>query len=75
MINRTLLLAILPILFFSGCSQVSVNSTMCDSVNLNEAQMHTMPEECRDYRKEDADNATYPGEKPVEVNREFDIGK
>jgi hypothetical protein len=42
----------------------------------NDPNMQNIPQECRDYKAEDAAKATYPpGEKPIEVNKQFELGK
>jgi len=42
----------------------------------NDPNMQNIPQECRDYKAEDAGKATYPpGEQPVEVNKQFELGK
>jgi len=69
-----LLLSIL--LFVTGCSHFSVNAANCDDIMRNDPNAQNIPQECRDYKAEDADKATYPpGQKPIEVNKDFNIGK
>jgi len=64
------------LLFVTGCSYFSVNATNCDNIMMNEPNMNNIPQECRDYKEEEAEKATYPpGEKPIEVNKEFQLGK
>ena len=63
-------------LMLTGCSHFSVNSSSCDQIMLNDPNGQNIPQECRDYNAKDADKATYPpGEKPVEINKEFQLGK
>lgn len=63
-------------LIISGCSQFTVNGTMCDKINLNDPNTQNIPAECRDYNEKEADKSTYPKEKkPVEVDKDFQIGK
>jgi len=68
---------LLPILFFvTGCSHFSITTSNCDQVMLNDPNAQNIPEECRDYNAEDANKATYPpGQQPVEINKEFQLGK
>ncbi len=63
-------------LFLAGCSYFSVNATNCDQLILNDPNTQNIPAECRDYNEKEADKATYPpGQKPIEINKEFEIGK
>jgi len=66
-----------PTLFLlTGCSHFSVNASNCEDLLRNDPNMQNIPQECRDYNAEDANKATYPpGEKPVEINKEFQLGK
>jgi len=68
---------LIPFLFaMSGCSYFSVNATNCDNLMMNEPNMNNIPQECRDYKEEDAEKSTYPdGHTPIEVNKEFQLGK
>ena len=68
---------LLPLMFLlSGCSHFSVNATNCDDIMMNDPNTQNIPSECRDYNSEDADKSTYPpGEKPIEVNKQFELGK
>lgn len=63
-------------LLFAGCSHFSVNAANCEEIIRNDPNMQNIPQECRDYREEEADKSTYPdGHTPIEVNKEFEIGK
>lgn len=63
-------------LLLAGCSQFSINATNCDDIMRNDPNMQNIPQECRDYKEEEADKATYPpGQKPIEVDKDFEIGK
>ena len=63
-------------LLFTGCSHFSVNATNCDDIMRNDPNMQNIPQECRDYREEDADKSTYPpGQRPEEIGKDFEIGK
>lgn len=63
-------------LLLAGCSYFSVNATNCDEIIRNDPNMQNIPTECRDYKEEDADKSTYPpGHTPIEINKEFEIGK
>lgn len=42
-------------LVLSGCAYATINSTMCDQVARDPGA--TIPQECRDYNKKDADKA------------------
>jgi uncharacterized protein YcfL len=68
---------LLPFLFLlSGCSHFSVNASHCDDIMMNDPNTQNIPSECRDYNENDADKSTYPpGEKPIEVNKQFELGK
>ena len=69
-------LLVASLLLITGCSHFSVNATNCDQIILNDPNAQNIPAECRDYKKEDAEKATYPpGQKPAEVNKEFQLGK
>ena len=48
-------IAILITLFLSGCSNFSVNATMCDQIASDPNAV--MPQECRDYNEKEADKA------------------
>lgn len=64
------------LLWMSGCSYFSVNATNCDQVILNDPNAQNIPLECRDYKSKEAEKATYPdGHTPIEVNKEFELGK
>ena len=67
----------LPLLFLiTGCSYFSVNATNCDDIMMNDPNTQNIPQECRDYNAKDAEKATYPpGQKPIEINEDFQIGK
>jgi hypothetical protein len=61
---------------FNGCSYFSVNTSMCDNINLNDPNTQNIPAECRNYKEEDADKSTYPeGQTPTKVDKDFQIGK
>ena len=63
-------------LLMAGCSHFSVNATNCDQIILNDPNAQNIPQECRDYKEEDADKSTYPpGQRPIEINKDFEIGK
>ena len=63
-------------LLLTGCSHFSVNTSHCDDIMLNDPNSQNVPAECRDYKKEDADKSTYPpGQRPGEINKDFEIGK
>lgn len=68
---------LLPLLLLMlGCSQFSVNATNCDNIMLNDPNTQNIPAECRDYNEEEADKSTYPpGKTPIEINKDFEIGK
>ena len=69
-------LSIPLLLLFSGCSYFSVNAANCDQIILNDPNAQNIPQECRDYNEKEAEKATYPeGQTPIEVNKEFEIGK
>jgi len=70
-------LLLLPLLLLiTGCSHFSVNASNCDDLLRNDPNMQNMPQECRDYKAEDAGKATYPpGQKPVDVDKQFELGK
>lgn len=71
-----LLSIVLFAVIIGGCSQFTVNATMCDQINLEDPNTQNIPEECRVYKEEDADKSTYPEDKrPIEVDQEFQIGK
>ncbi|WP_345976049.1 hypothetical protein [Sulfurimonas sp. HSL3-7] len=62
-------------IIISGCSQFTVNATMCEEL-MKDPNTQNIPEECRVYKEEDADKSTYPKDKrPIEVDQEFQIGK
>lgn len=64
------------LLLITGCSYFSVNASNCEDIMRNDPNMQNIPQECRDYKAEDAAKATYPpGEKPIEVNKQFELGK
>jgi len=63
-------------LLMTGCSHFSVNTSHCDQVMLNDPNSQNIPQECRDYKSEDADKSTYPpGQRPEEIGKDFEIGK
>ena len=68
---------LLPLLFLmSGCSHFSINATNCDDIMRNDPTMQNVPAECRNYKEEDEQKATYPpGERPVGGGKDFKIGK
>ncbi len=69
-------MAIALLLLLSGCSQISVTASNCDDIMRNDPNTQNIPSECRDYNEEEADKATYPpGQKPIEVDKDFEIGK
>jgi len=43
------------ILAFSGCSNITINGTMCDQIASDPNAV--MPQECRDYNEKEADKA------------------
>ncbi len=43
------------ILMFSGCSNITFNASMCDSIASDPQAV--MPEECRNYNEEEAQKA------------------
>lgn len=64
------------LLLMSGCSHFSVNTAHCDDIMRNDPNMQNIPQECRDYKEEDADKSTYPpGQRPGEIDPDFKIGK
>ncbi len=67
----------IPMLFLvTGCAYVSVNGTNCEQIIANDPNAQNIPQECRDYNEHEADKATYPpGQKPIEINKDFEIGK
>ncbi|MGB5964967.1 MAG: hypothetical protein WBG65_05490 [Sulfurimonadaceae bacterium] len=74
-IRKTLLIAFFAMIM-AGCSYFSVNTSHCDDIMRNDPNMQNIPQECRDYKEEDADKSTYPeGHTPIEVNKDFEIGK
>lgn len=63
-------------LLIAGCSHFSVSTAHCDDIMRNDPNMQNIPQECRDYKEEDADKSTYPpGQRPIEVDKDFLIGK
>ena len=46
---------LLVILAFSGCSNITINGTMCDQIASDPNAV--MPQECRDYNEKEADKA------------------
>ncbi len=63
-------------LLMTGCSYFSVSATNCDDIMRNDPNTQNIPRECRDYKEEDADKSTYPpGKRPIEINKDFEIGK
>ena len=56
--------------FLSGCSQFAINGTMCEHIALDPHAV--MPQECRNYVKEDAEKAF---KKPTEILDSKDIIK
>ena len=64
------------LLLVTGCSHFSVNATNCDDIMRNDPNAQNIPQECRDYKAKEAEKATYPeGQTPIEVNKDFQIGK
>ncbi|MEN8146581.1 MAG: hypothetical protein ABFR02_03090 [Campylobacterota bacterium] len=64
------------LLLMTGCSGISVNASNCDEIMRNDPNTMNIPQECRDYKEEDADKSTYPpGQRPGEVDPDFQIGK
>jgi len=62
--------------FFTGCSYFSVTTSNCEQLMLNDPNAQNIPQECRDYNAEEAEKASYPpGQKPVEIDKEFQLGK
>ncbi len=73
-IRKTVSIFLLAIII-SGCSQFTVNATMCEDL-MKDPNTQNIPAECRDYKEKDADKSTYPkGKRPIEVDQEFQIGK
>jgi len=63
-------------LILTGCSYFSVTTSNCEQLMLNDPNAQNIPQECRDYNAEEAEKASYPpGQKPVEINKEFQLGK
>ena len=63
-------------LLMTGCSHFSVNATNCDDIMRNDPNAQNIPHECRDYKESEADKSTYlPGQKPIEVDKQFELGK
>ena len=63
-------------MLLSGCSHFTVNATSCEQLMLNDPNAQNIPSECRDYNAKEADKSTYPpGERPAEINKDFNIGK
>lgn len=63
-------------LLFTGCAQFSVTAANCDDIMRNDPNTQNIPAECRDYNEKEADKSTYPeGQRPIEVDKEFEIGK
>ena len=63
-------------LMLTGCSYFSVTTSNCEQLMLNDPNAQNIPQECRDYNAEEAEKATYPpGQKPAEINKEFQLGK
>ena len=52
--NKWLVLAVLAALGFGGCSNFRVTAAMCDNINPEHGEV---PQECRNYDKEQADKA------------------
>ena len=55
---------------------MSVNASNCDEIMRSDPNTMNIPQECRDYKEEDADKSTYPpGQRPGEIDPDFQIGK
>jgi len=64
------------LMVLTGCSHFSVNASNCDDLLRNDPNMQNIPQECRDYNEKEAGKTTYPpGEKPIEVDKQFELGK
>ncbi len=64
------------LLLLTGCSYFSINASNCDDIMRNDPNMQNIPQECRDYNAKEAEKATYPpGQKPIEVDKQFELGK
>lgn len=73
--GKTLLIAFF-LLLMAGCSQFTVNAASCEEIVRNDPNMQNIPAECRDYKEKEAEKSTYPdGHTPIEVNKDFEIGK
>ena len=63
-------------LILTGCSYFSVTTSNCEQLMLNDPNAQNIPQECRDYNAQEAEKASYPpGQKPVEIDKEFQLGK
>ena len=52
--NKALVLVMLAVIGFGGCSHFKITAAMCDNINPEQGQI---PQECRDYDKEKAAKA------------------
>ena len=46
---------LITVFMFSGCSKYSVNTPMCDKINVDPKE--TVPQECRNYNEKEATKA------------------
>jgi len=58
---RTLLLSV-TLLFVSGCSNFTINGTICDQV-ASDPNTQNIPKECRKYNEKEAEKAFFKEKK------------
>lgn len=58
---------LVTLLIFSGCSNITFNASMCDSIASEPNTV--MPEECRNYNEEEAQKA-FDKTKPKQESKE-----
>ncbi|MEA3372650.1 MAG: hypothetical protein U9Q62_03050 [Campylobacterota bacterium] len=60
--NRRIVVGLLALLLFQGCSNFRFNATMCDQIASDPTQ--TVPKECYNYSEEEAAKASLPPKEP-----------
>ena len=50
------------VVFLSGCTNFTINGTVCDNI-MSDPNMQSIPQECRDYDEKEAEKAFFKNEK------------
>ena len=62
----------LALLFFTGCSNFTINGTLCDQIQ-SEPNTQNIPQQCRKYDEKEAEKAFFNKKKDKNANDVDDV--